>query len=214
MSQSNLKWAGVGSLLGVVLLLASCAQPGVPSSQTTVGPSPTRAGGTRIVAPNPGEAGGIIEDQFTVSATASEVDHATRRITLTAADGQVATFTAPPEIQNFAQISNGDKLSATIAERMEIFVRRNGEDPAVVHMSQLAATPRGAKPGRMVGEAYEVVAIVRAIDHEVRVATLQYLDGTIRTVQVRPDVDLSRYAVQDNVVIRTTATLAMLAKAP
>jgi hypothetical protein len=58
----------------------------------------------------------------------------------------------------------------------------------------------------MVGESYEIGAKVKAIDAAKRMATLQFADGQTRNVRVRDDVDLSRYTVGDNVVIRAYST--------
>ena len=45
-------------------------------------------------------------------------------------------------------------------------------------------------------------------------ATLQFEDGSTRTVAVRPDVDLGKRKVGDTVVLRLTEALAMRVEKP
>ena len=91
--------------------------------------------------------------------------------------------------------------------------RRDGAEPSVSHVAALSSAPKGDKPGAMVAEVYEIVATVQSIDTVARTATLKFPDGQSRTVAVRPDVDLTRYAAGDSVVIRVTASLAILVRA-
>jgi len=65
----------------------------------------------------------------------------------------------------------------------------------------------------MVAEETKVVARVKSIDPASRRAELEFADGTVRSVPVRQDIDLSRYKVGDNVVIRSTTALTVLAEA-
>ena len=65
----------------------------------------------------------------------------------------------------------------------------------------------------LVAEETKVVARVKSINTEARTASLEFPDSTFRTVAVRPDVDLSKYKVGDNVVIRATTSLTVLTEA-
>ena len=60
----------------------------------------------------------------------------------------------------------------------------------------------------------QVTAKVTAIDLDHHKATLQFQDGTTRTVAVRQDVDLSQRQVGEEVVIRTTEVLAVSVEKP
>src|SRR4051794_9867729 len=172
------------------LSLASC------SSEKKAEPdSASTAGSSRTFTMEPGEAGGVIQDTFTASATVSSIDRAIRQVTLTSSDGSRTRFIAGPEIRNLDQLHEGDKVTATITERLVVFVRSDSEDPSVTHASAVATAPKGARPGAMAGEKYEIVAKVKSIDTSTRIAALQFSDGQTRTVKVRPDVDLSKYKV-------------------
>jgi hypothetical protein len=139
----------------------------------------------------------------------NSVDLATRKVTLATENGNTATFTAGPEVKNLAQLHVGDKLNATLLQQLIVYVRREGDQPSGTYAAAIASAPKGAKPGAVVAEAYEVIAVVTAIDPESRLATLKFLDKT-RTVKVRPDVDLARYKVGDTVVIRVNTMLSVL----
>ena len=208
MNHFQFKWAN-GFVLAALLGLASCNSEKKPESD-----SASSGQGTRTVAVVAGEAGGVVEDTFTASATVSDINKSERKITLKSSDGSKTSFTAGPQIRNFDQLKEGDKVNATVIERLEVFVRGSGEDPSVTHSAALARAPKGAKPGALVAEMYEIVAAVKSIDQSARTALLEFADGQRRTVKIRPDVDLTRYKVGDNVVIRVSAALTVLAETP
>ena len=78
----------------------------------------------------------------------------------------------------------------------------------------VALAPKGAKPGAIMAETTRITAKVAAIDTEHRKATLQFEDGSRRTVPVRDDVDLGKRKVGDTVVIRITESLAIQVARP
>ena len=158
----------------------------------------------------PGEAGRVEEDVFRVEAVVSAVDLSTRRVTLTGPEGKQHTFTAGPEIKNLPQLKVGDKVSATFARRFVVMVRRDQAPPSESYDTVSATARMGERPGMLVAEETKIVARVKSIDTANRTAVLEFPDQTFRTVPVRPDVDLSKYRVGDNVVIRTTTALTVL----
>lgn len=176
--------------------------------------NPPAPSGMTEVSYTPGEAGGVIESKFTATARVSKIDKSSRKVTLTTSDGRPVDFTAGPEIRNFDQLKVGDNVEATISERLVAFVRKGSEDPAVAHAAALATAPKGAKPGALVAEAYEITASVQSIDTSARRATLLFADGQARTVSIRPDVEMSRYKVGDTVVIRVINSLSLIAEKP
>jgi hypothetical protein len=202
-----------------LVALASCTSEKKPqaeaSAKTETSTVKTSSGeGDVAVIVKPGEAGGSVESTYTTSAVVNGLDASTRRITLTNPNGTEATLVAGPEVRNFDQLRVGDKVTATVVERLFIFVRGPGEEPSVTHKVALARAPKGAKPGALVAESYEVTATVKSLDAANRTAGLQFVDGETLTIKVRPDVDMARYKVGDTVVIRVTSTLQLLAKTP
>ena len=209
MSHLNSKPAAATLLISGVLALTSCS-----SSNQRADTSVSHREEVTTASYTPGEAGRVVDTTFTASATVSAIDPNTRRITLKTEDGRNATITAGPEVRNFDQIKVGDRVNATILERMVVFVRSGSEEPSVTHAVALNRAPQGAKPGILVADGYEITAKVTTIDTVNRTASLQFANGVMRTVKIRPDVDLNRYQVGDTVVIRVTDTLSLLVESP
>jgi hypothetical protein len=166
--------------------------------------------GSRSVTIEPGVAGGTIEKNVTVSAKVKSVDAAKRTVTLVDNDGNLSKFAVGPEVQNLDQLHKGDTVTATLKERLEVYVRSGSEEANEAYAAALAAAPKGAKPGAMIAEHYQTIATVSAIDAGTRKATLEFSDGSTEVFPVREDVDLSQYKVGDKVIIHVTSALSVL----
>jgi Cu/Ag efflux protein CusF len=156
-----------------------------------------------------GVAGGTVVQTYELKATVTSLDKATRKVTLMDAAGIKTTVKAGPEVVNFDQIRVGDELHITAAQELVVSVAGEGETPSDGGAQMVALAPKGAKPGAIMAETTQVTAKVTAIDAAQHKATLQFEDGSTRTVAVRPDVDLSKRKIGDKVVIRTTGALAI-----
>jgi hypothetical protein len=196
-----------GSGLMIALLGASC------SAQEKNPPTQPSNEGHGVLDITPGEAGGTYNQTIKASATVTAVDHEKRLVTLKTDAGREVEFEAEPEIRNFDQIKVGDKVNATVNSQVVVYVVGAGE-PSATHREAIMRAPKGAKPGAVVARQFELKAKIKAIDKDARVATLQFVDGETHTVEIRPDVDLSRYHVTDNVVIVVTQQLTLLVEAP
>jgi hypothetical protein len=96
---------------------------------------------------------------------------------------------------------------------LTVFVKETGT-PGERQSSSVARSDKGAKPGAMYAESFEVATTVDSIDPVNRRATLRYADGETLVVPVRKDVDLSKYKVGDHVVMRVTERLTVLVENP
>ena len=142
------------------------------------------------------------------------MDAASRKVTIVTPDGTKTTFKAGPEVVNFAQIQVGDQVKATWAEQLVVFVRKNGDPANDGTAAAVALAPVGAKPGAVMANTEEVTAKVEAIDLAHHKATLRFPDGKTKTFKVRPDVDLTKAKLGDEVTFRTTEALAILVEKP
>jgi len=199
------------------LALTGCTsekKPAPTSTETKV--SADGASSSRVVNVEPGVAGGTVDDTTTVAVTVAGVNAATREVTLADDAGNKETYVASPEIRNFDQVHAGDKLTATLNERLVAYVRsdRGGDEASDTYAAALSRAPKGAKPGGSILQSYQVVADVTAIDAPAHTATLKFADGTTRPFLIRPDVDPFRYKVGDQVVIRVTSSLSLLTARP
>jgi hypothetical protein len=79
-----------------------------------------------------------------------------------------------------------------VAESLVVYVAGEGETPTDGAAQLVAPSPKGSKPDGIMAATTKVTAKITAIDAEQRKATLQFEDGTTRTVAVRPDVDLGK----------------------
>jgi hypothetical protein len=111
---------------------------------------------------------------------------------------------------NFDQLRVGDKVSATVTE--ELLVHLAGAGAPEVHgaATMVALAPKGGTPGGFIADTVQVTARVGQIDLKHHTATLVFPDGTTKTLAVRPDVDLTLRRVGEQVVIRATASYAIV----
>jgi len=168
---------------------------------------------TTVVTQN-GVPGGVTVETYKSSATVTAIDAATRLVTVVSPNGATATFKAGPDVVNFDQIHVGDQIRATLTKELVVFLRKPGEPAADGGAGAIALAPVGAKPGIVMAGTVEVTAKVEAVDLKRHEATLLFPDGTSKTVPVRPDVDLTRAKLGEEVVMRTTQSVALLVEKP
>lgn len=198
----NIQTLGTAALLPAALLaFSSCS-------------TEPRGEGAGFTAIQPGVPGGIIVDTYKETATVTGIDKATRKVTLVTKDGTKSTVKCGPEVANFAQIEVGDQVKATVTEQLVVFVRQPGEPAGDGAASVVALAPIGAKPGGVMANIEEITAKVKAIDLKHRKATLLFPDGTSHTFKVRPDVDMTKHAVGDEVMFRATEAMAVSVEKP
>ena len=161
-----------------------------------------------------GVPGGVFVQTYELTATVAAIDKATRRVTLVSADGIKKTVKVGPEAINFNQLRLGDQLSVTVAEEIIVAVAGEGETLGDGTAQWVALAPKGAMPGGVMAETTQVTAKVTAIDVAHHKATLQFEDGSTRTVAVRPDVELGKRKIGDRVIIRVTDALAIEVREP
>jgi hypothetical protein len=154
-------------------------------------------------------------DTFEIAATVTAVDHAKRQATLLHSDGKKTQFKAGPEVVNFDQVRVGDQVKATVTEELVVYVRQKSEAGGSDHLASLVAlAPKGAKPGVVMADTAQVTARVRAVDPDRHKATLEFPDGSTKTVAVRPDVKLSLMDVGREVEIQVTQAVALRVDKP
>jgi hypothetical protein len=183
--------------LAILLIASSCK-----SSKT--------AGETASVAAyQQGVPGGIVVSTHQITAEVTGINADKRTVTLKTMDGKKTTVKCGPEVVNFDQIRVGDKVKVTATEEIVAYMASEGAPSGEGGAAVVALAPKGAKPGGVVASTVQVTATITAIDLKRHKATLQFPDGTIHKVAVRPDVDLTQRKVGEQVVIRTTGALAI-----
>ena len=161
-----------------------------------------------------GVPGGVIVDTFQITATVTAVDHAKRQATLVTPDGKKTQYKAGPEAINFNQVRVGDQVKATVAEQLVVYAREKGEPRTDGGAGLIALTPKGAKPGGLMAGTVEITTRVKSVNLKKHKATLEFPDGSTKTVAVRPDVKLSDADVGREVVIQVTEAIAISVEKP
>jgi hypothetical protein len=204
MNTKILKWSAITLTPVAILALASCSS----TSSTPAGET------TSAAAYQQGVPGGVVVETHKITATVTGIDTTKRKVTLVTPDGQKTTVKCGPEVINFDQIRVGDQLKVTVTEELVAYLAEAGAPPSDGAATAVALAPKGAKPGGIVANTVQVTAKVAAIDLKHHKATLQFPDGSTRTVAVRQDVDLTQRKVGEEVVIRTTEVLAISVEQP
>jgi hypothetical protein len=204
MKTKMLKWSAITLGPVAMLALASCSSTSSnPSLETTSG-----------AAFQQGVPGGIVVETHSFGATVTGLDTGKRKVTLVTPDGTKTTVKCGQEVINFDQIRVGDQLKVMVAEELVVYMAVEGAPPSDGGVAVVALAPKGARPGGMVAETRQVTAKVKAIDLKKHKATLQFPDGSTRTVAVRKDVDLTQRKVGEQVVFLVTEMLAISIEKP
>lgn len=160
-----------------------------------------------------GVPGGVTTQVEEINAVVSAINYATNSVTLEDAQGHQSSFTASPEMINFPQLKVGDTVNATVVLEQMVYLREPGEPSADGGAGVIATAPAGTKPGMLVADSVEVTAVVKGIDTVLQTATLEFADGTRKTVKVRPDVQLKTEHLNRQIVIRLSSALMIRAQA-
>jgi hypothetical protein len=201
MKTNMLRWSIIALTPAAMLAFTSC------SSEPKIEPSTSAAY-------QQGVPGGIFVETYKNTATVTAIDAATRKVTLVTPDGRMDTFKAGPEVVNFDQVRVGDQVKATVTERLAVYMAKDNPLASEGEAALVALAPKGAKPGALMANTVQVIAKVTAIDLKRHKATLQFPDGTTKTVAVRKDVDLTQRKVGEEVVIRVTEAVAISVEKP
>ena len=198
-------------------LIAITAMPAALLAFTSCSSSPEPKGATEFSSTSEtssGVPGGKVQNTYKSTATVVAVDAPTRHVTLKTWDGKTKTIKAGPEVVNFDKIQPGDKVVATMTEQLVVAMRPPGSQGSVSPERTTATAPYGDKPGMRMTDTIETSVKVVGINKSTREARLQFSDGTVHPVTVRPDVDLNKVKVGDEVVIRSSEETAIHLEKP
>jgi len=153
-------------------------------------------------------------ETFKTSATVTGIDVANRKVTVVSKEGKKQVLAVGPEAVNFDQIRVGDQVVVTMAEELVVYMAHEGVASPDGSVGLVARAPKGDKPGVVVAGTAQVTAKVIGLDSKSRKAVLKMPDGTTKTIKVRPDVDLSKRSVGEEVVFRSTDAVAIRIENP
>jgi hypothetical protein len=161
-----------------------------------------------------GVPGGTWLESYKIPLTVASIDPASRKLTLVASDHSRNTFTAGPDFKGFDTLKVGDQVQAAVAREVVIFLPKHGLPPEADTSAAKSLIKDGEQSGVLRAEPVEKTAKVTALDRSRGEATLQFADGTTRTVTVRNDVNLWKYEPGEQVVIRTRSAVVLNVEKP
>ena len=189
-------------MLATVMAFNGFAETNAPSA------APSAEAATAVVMEE-GVPGGVIIDTLTLDAEVVAVDHEARTAVLLMPGGEQTPIAVGPEAINFDQVQVGDRVKAVVIQELAIYLGDENSAEGDGAEAAVVLAEKGEQPGGIVAEAVRTTATVTAIDLEARTATLQFDDGTTKTANVRPDIDLSKQEVGAKVVFEATRMVAL-----
>ena len=183
----------------------------VASVLCVTAPATAQTGGA-VVGTAPGKA--AIAQTVKVSATITDIDKATRDVTLKGPQGNLMTVTAGPDVKNFDKLKVGDQVDLQYVEALTLELKKGGG--MVVGRTEKAdavGAKKGESPGGAVGRQVTIVADVVAVDPAKQIVTLK---GPKQTVDLRiPDPEqFKRIAKGDQVEAKFTQAFAVAVGVP
>ena len=142
------------------------------------------------------------------------VDKAHRQVVIKRQDGSTTGYTAGPEVVNFDQLSAGDEVVATVTESCAFFVVKGGLLPGAAGGSVVARAPKGSTPGGLALATRDYSATILDVDPLTRKVLLKYGPNDASSIKVGPNVDLTKLAVGDDVLVRATEAMAITVVKP
>lgn len=156
-----------------------------------------------------GEPGGLLVETYEKVAQVVAVNREERILTLKGQDGVESSFKAGPEVRNFAQIESGDRLKVELTRQYLSYVRAHNTPLPKGEDFKVTVAPPGARPRMLVMSTSQHTGTIQSINLLKRTATVRFPDGHRQVFHVRPDVSMTRHRVGEQVVFRTTESIAI-----
>lgn len=176
------------------------------------GQEPASPQGHSSVIYEQGVPGRIETTHLSFDAKVVQVDRATRKVVLADEQGRQRTITISPSASYFDKVKPGDKVNVVIEEELIVSVLDQTTDPADLDdtvMVQTSQDDEGDSRTVAATKVAEVNAVVKAIDFKQRTATLQFADGSTRTVPVREDIQLNDSYIGKQVMFHISEAVAV-----
>ena len=90
-----------------------------------------------------GAPGGVVVATHKTTAPATAIEAANRKVTLLDSDGKNTTVKCGPDVINFDQIRDGDRLKATMTEELAASMAAEGTSPTGGGAAVGALVPKG-----------------------------------------------------------------------
>lgn len=126
------------------------------------------------------------ESTIETTAVVEKVDQKTREVELRAANGELVTVVAGPEVRNLPQLAAGDVVRLTYFESVALRMAEARETGPATATVMAGRAPEGQKPAGIVGAAVNLVVTMVSYDPATAVATFTTPEGDTESVVVHP----------------------------
>jgi hypothetical protein len=162
---------------------------------------------------HPSLAGGMsVVDTHNEKAVVTGLVPSQRTVTLRASNGTTTSCKVAPQVENFGQLQDGDKVKATIADAVAIFPTKNGPPPNAGAGVTVAGPAEAGQPASVVLLTSDTQGKVTKVDRSYRLFTVAYADGNTKEFKVALPDTLKGLQKGDEVVVRSTEPLAICVK--
>ncbi len=191
----------LGVLVFVLLISLSIAVAAEPAAQPQVQPQAQSIGG-------------VVMGLASGKAVVQDIDYTTRAVTLKFDDGKVQTITAGPDVRNFNQIKKGDNVNIDYAATAVLSIGGAAQPLAREETTEVTRAPLGQKPAGSIKETANISAIVKDIDYNNRLITVEGPQRTV-TLKVDPQAEgFDKIKKGDEVALYLTESLSISVTAP
>lgn len=223
----NLFKSGLIGVLAGSTCLAACSKPASPAADASASDQASEADpGAAQAALDPavedeeayyveGIAGGVMISTLELQAEIVSINQEDRLAVVRGPEGNEVTLRVGEAAVNVYQLKAGDRVNVKMARELVVFVPDDQEGESTGETTEQpdgtvaasASAEEGAAPAGAVVASTKVTGTLKALDTEARTATISFEDGD-QVFEVRPDVDMSRYEVGQEVVFLLTEYLA------
>jgi hypothetical protein len=129
------------------------------------------------------------QESVTLTGVVESVDQTERALVVKGESGDRVVVVAGPEVRNFAQIKNGDRIVLTYFIGIAAKVKPRGT-PAAAPVESMTAerSSPGQKPALSVGRDFSTVVKIESVDKSFNTVTFKRADGITRVVAIQdPD---------------------------
>jgi hypothetical protein len=146
----------------------------------------------------------------TVVGEITQVDAASRVVSIKGPRGQVADLRVDPRVKNLDQVKVGDRVRLTYRVGVALALLKGGDEIRQrVETEGAASAAPGEKPGAVAVAVTTVVANVESINRKKSIVTLKGPSGNLVDVHVRDAKTIAGVKVGDQVAARVTESLAV-----
>lgn len=149
----------------------------------------------------------------TETAIIEAIDSTNRLITLKLEDGTFDIIQAGPEVQRFAELKVGDKVTFKYYESVVYAIQQPGAKPPAAESAAIVRDA-GPKPGGKAVQQQTAVVTIKAIDLSVPSVTITAEDGRTMSFRIEDKNNLAGVKVGDKVQITYTQALAVSVESP